>query len=113
MAGYHVSSPVHPTACSSTIAGASGRGPGVSVTNVGPSGRSTMAPPGTIAHGMWTRRPSRSRALSPIMPPRLEHVTVWGVSGPTEAGLAVAEVARSALSGDARNLEWKSLAAAG
>jgi alkylation response protein AidB-like acyl-CoA dehydrogenase len=35
------------------------------------------------------------------------------VSGPTDAGLAVAEVARSALSGDVGEVEWKSLAAAG
>ena len=35
------------------------------------------------------------------------------MSGPTEAGLAVAEVARSALSGDPHALEWKSLAALG
>ncbi len=45
--GNQVSSPVQPTACSSTIAGESGLGPGVSVTYVEPRpGSSTIEPVG-------------------------------------------------------------------
>ena len=54
IAGYQVSSPVQPSACSSTIVGESGSGPGVSVTYVVPPrpGSSTIRPGGIRAHGM-------------------------------------------------------------
>ena len=53
IAGYHVRSPVHPTAWSRTMVGESGLGPGVSVTYVDPRpGSSTIRPSGIRAHGM-------------------------------------------------------------
>ena len=52
IAGNQVSSPVQPSACSSTIAGDSGAGPGVSVTYVDPRpGSSTIRPWGMRAYG--------------------------------------------------------------
>ena len=44
------------------------------------------------------------------MPTRLEHVTVRGVSHPSDAAVAVRDVAREAF---ARDVDWKGLAAAG
>ncbi len=53
IAGYQVSRPVVPSACRSTRAGESGRGPAVSVTYVDPRpGSSTISPAGMGAHGM-------------------------------------------------------------
>lgn len=53
IAGYQVSRPVQPTACSSRIAGEPGSGPGVSVTHVVPRpGSSSSKPAGIRAQGM-------------------------------------------------------------
>ena len=50
---YQLSSPVQPSACSSTMVGDSGSGPAVSVTYVVPRpGSSTSSPGGIRAHGM-------------------------------------------------------------
>ena len=80
IAGNHVSSPVHPSACSSTMVGASGVGPGVSVTYVDPRPGSSTSASGGDPRVRQVDLAAQTGRVGSAWSSDLEHVTVLHVA---------------------------------